>query len=497
MDKRLLLAYLDGRRRPMTGDPNACEMHWALLAQAPELYLDLLADPAAHVSQRREVFVNLLGQANRDRAGREAILERLRAQPVEDALSILEAIRCRHQSGRWARNLGLSFLLGHDRLAELAATKRTRLVRLLKHLLGERTWSSAVRCLRKGAAGAAARQERPGLFPAALLERLLSGKRPEHKELKSPEVFLRRTLLRYAKYPAAAREALRILAGDVFEPVDPFLARRMAARRDLKQGASLPRATIFGLRGTFHAHVPAARVRYILAAPAVQDLPRRDGPLTALFKQSLAPESEPLDPDVVSEEIEKSTAGMPAVDAAVALVFDLSGSAASSGERANHPAALGMALLTLLRDRVREIRLMQVGGSSRLNGSMVARPEGATDVASAVLGAMRERPEAILICSDGYENVRQGDTASLIDGLRRLGVGLPIMQVVPLFAAGEDLSRRGLAREIPVLAIQHEADIGELLVRLVLASAPATLAGEDIIRVRRLLVRSSGAAQES
>jgi hypothetical protein len=156
-----------------------------------------------------------------------------------------------------------------------------------------------------------------------------------------------------------------------------------------------------------------------------------------------------------------------------------------------------MALLTLLRDRVHEIRLMQVGGSSRLNGSMVARPEGATDVASAVLGAVQARPEAILICSDGYENVRQGDTASLIDGLGRLGVGLAIMQVVPVFAAGEDLSRRGLAREIPILAIQHEADIGELLVRLFLASAPADLGGDDINRVRRFLFRSSGGAQES
>jgi hypothetical protein len=490
VDKSLLLAYLDGRRRPIGVDPNASERDRALFAQAPELYLDLLADPAAHVSQRREVLVNLLGEPTGERVDREAMLERLRAQPVEEALSILEGIRCSRRSGRRARSLGLSFLLAHDRLAELASSRRTRLVRLLKHLLGERTWSSAVRCLCTGAPGALVRPKQSGFLPAALLERLLGGQRPEHKQVTDPELFLRRTLLRFAKSPAVAREALRVVAGDVFEPVDPFLARRMAARRDLQQGANLPRETLFGLRGTFHGHVPAARVRFMMAAPAVRDLSPRDGPLTALFKQSLDPTSEPLTPDVVSEQVKEVTAGVPAVDAAVALVLDLSGSAAASGERANHPAALGLALLAVLRDRVREVRLMQVGGSKPLDHSVVARPEGATDLAAAVVAAARERPDAIMICTDGYENVRQGDTASLVAGLRRLGLGLPIFQVVPLFASGEDLSRRALADEIPVLTIRHEMDFGELLARVSLANAPADLLGDDLHRVRRLLLGS-------
>jgi hypothetical protein len=492
MDKNLLLAYLDGRRLPIGEDSKAAELHRALFAQAPEFYLDMLADRSANVSQRREVLANLTRHPHAVRADRKAILARLRAQPVEEAVSILEALRSGRCNGRAARTLGLSFLLEHNRLPELAATRRTLLVRLFKHLLGERTWSSVVRCLRTGAVGSVLPQKRPGLFPAALLERLLSGKPLEPKKVADPEAFLRRAVLRFAKNPTAAREALRVLAGDVFEAQDPFLAIRMAARRQLEQGANLPRETLFGLRGTFHPKVTAARVRYLSSAVARAEPPLRDGPLTRLFKESLALAGEPSHPDVVSEQLVKATAAIPAIDASVALVLDLSGSTASSGERANHPAALGLALTALLRDRVREVRLHQVGGSEPLNGSMVANPGGMTDLATAVLGAARENSEAILICTDGYENVRQGDTASVVDGLRRLGRALPIFQVVPLFAAGEDLNRRALGKEITVLTIQHETDVGELLARVFLASAPADLPGDDVNRVRCLLFGRSG-----
>jgi hypothetical protein len=490
MDKSLLLAYLDGRRRPIGADPEAVELHRSILDQAPEFYLDLLADTSADVTHRREVLANLLSRPAGARAGRAAILVRLRSQPVEEALQVLEAVRRVPVS--WARDLVLAFLLGHERLAELAATRRKRLVGLLKHLLGERTWSSVARCLLTGAVSAPAVPKRRGLLPPDLLARLLGAKRPADRKAADPEAFLRRTVLRYAKDPAAAREALRVLAGDVFEPSDPSLARRLAARRDLEQGMGLPRTTLFGLRGTFHPEVPAGRVRFLSAAAASEDVAPRDGALTALFKQALTTPAEPVTPEAVSEGLAAVGAALPAIDASLAVVLDLSASAASSGERAYHPAALGLAVTALLRDRVREVRLHQVGGSGPLNGSAVARPEGETDLATAVLAAARSRPEAILICTDGYENVRQGDTATVVAGLRQLGLDFPIFQVVPLFAAGEDLTRRALGGTIPVLTIRHEQEIGELLARVSLAHAPEILDHDDVERLRRLLAGSRG-----
>jgi hypothetical protein len=487
MDKILLMAYLDGRRRPIGDDPRAVEIHRALHTGVPGLYLDLLADPSAHISQRREVLANLLGQPVEARPAGAAILERLRAQPVEEALQVVEAVRQAGCNGRWARGLGLSFLLGHERLAKLVAIRRTRVVRLLKHLLGERTWSSVVRCLLTGAVTGPAATRRRGLLPPDLLARLFADKPPA--KAADPEAFLRRTVLRYAQDPTAARAALRVLAGEVFETSDADLARRLAARRDLEKGAGLPRATLFGLRGTFHPRVPAGRVRCLSAAVAARALVPRDGPLTALLKQALDPGAEPPSRESVSERVATVAAVLPAIDATLAVVLDLSSSAAASGERAYHPASLGLALTALLRDRVRTVRLHQVGGSEQLNGSAVARPEGATDLATAVLAAAREHPEAILICTDGYENVRQGDTAAVVAGLRQLGLCPLIVQVVPLFAAGEDLARRILGDAIPILAIHHEQEISELLARVLLAHAPANLGDDEIHRLHRLLIR--------
>src|SRR5262249_14348723 len=153
------------------------------------------------------------------------------------------------------------------------------------------------------------------------------------------------------------------------------------------------------------------------------------------------------------------------------------------------PAALGLALTALLRDRVRDVRLYQVGGDRPLNGSAFARPQGATDLATAVLAAALDRPSAVLVFTDGYENARQGDTAAVVEGLRRLGHDVPVYQVVPLFAATEDLTRRQLGPAIPLVPVGNEQAIGELLARVFLAQASETLNDDDLNRLRRLLFR--------
>src|SRR5262249_25020978 len=56
---------------------------------------------------------------------------------------------------------------------------------------------------------------RHGLLPPDLVARLFAPKPPA--TAANPEAFLRRTVLRYAQDPTAARSALRVLAGEVFE----------------------------------------------------------------------------------------------------------------------------------------------------------------------------------------------------------------------------------------------------------------------------------------
>src|SRR5262249_27810017 len=102
---------------------------------------------------------------------------------------VVEVLRTSRTNSHRARQVGLAFLLGHEQFPELAATHRQRVIRLLKHVLGERSWSSACR--------------------------FLASSTPEG------ERFLQRKLLGHAPDAALAREALLFLAGAEVTPTHP------------------------------------------------------------------------------------------------------------------------------------------------------------------------------------------------------------------------------------------------------------------------------------
>jgi len=451
MDTHLLLDYLDARRAPVSA--TGALMHRGLCEADADYYVTLLADKAAVISHKREVLANLLRTPRARSASGARIREALRELPPPDLLQVLDVLPARRINLRRGRTLLLELVLGHDQLALLAATHRKRLVRLLKHALGERAWSA--------------------------VSQHLASPTPPGDEL------LQRKLLRYARDAALAREVLCFLAGVTAAPHDPLLVRRVAARKSIEEGAGLPRETLFGLRGVYHPDVPASRVRVLSAI--TQGAERHDGPLTALYKDALLEGGTPERLAALPAHVQAAVGALPMVDAHVAIVLDMSGSAASSGERAYHPAALGLALARILESRVRRVSVHQVGGSVGTEGHDLPSPQGATDLASALLTAAREAPQVALVITDGYENVRPGDAAQVAEGLRRLGHDIPIYQVVPLFAAGERLAQRRLGAPIQTLVTMHEGDVRELLARIALA-AHGSLPPEEVAALARELV---------
>jgi hypothetical protein len=446
MPKDLLLRYLDHRQTPLGRIPDGPALHAALFAAAPRLYRRLPADLSADVSHRREALLRLLVDPTADGLVKE-LADRLRAVPALEALRALEVfVHCATNRHR-ARRLGLAVVLGHADLPELAAARRHRLVRLLKHLVGERTWSAVRRALRPGADGDGDR----------LLRRTFWDCVPPSQV-------------------AAARDALAFLAGAAAEPGASVLRKRLAGRADLDAAAGLPRETLFGLRGTFHAGTPASRVRYL--APAAEAA-RADAPLTEWFKKVWAGDANAGPAPAIP--VGRRLPGR------LAVVLDLSASMASSGERAYHPAALGLALARRLDVLVGDVRLHPVGGSGRLGGADLPRPEGAADLAAALLEAARDRPETILVVTDGYENCRTGDTADVAAGLRRLRPAPHVLQVVPRFTPAEDLSSRRLSDGVPLLPVDDEAGTGELLARVILARAGERLTSEELEQTETLL----------
>jgi hypothetical protein len=510
MDKNLLLNYLACRRLPLEECEGAAKMHSTLCEATPDFYVSLLADQAAHITQRREVFINLLGHTVARQTSRQHVLSALFTLPVNDALQIVDTIWTLRVNRNRARALLLSFLLGHKEFPWLAATKRQHIIRLLKHALGERCWSAVKRSLAMSTA--------------------------------EGEALLQRELFRYAWKGdiARAREALCFLAGVSFNPHNPILAQSLAARTNLESGTELPVETLLGLRGIYHKRFPVRTIRAL--STSSQGKSHVDGPLTALYKEKLqgahptgqnkAGASTPLTAqrtlqtglvsllqekinrllersqnaqeqvsiveqsmvlvrsaldDDLDVRLAQAVESIPLIEGRLAVVLDLSASMVSSGERLYHPAALALALTRLLQERVRDIQLLQVGGSLSANEEALSLPQGATNLADALLAAARWQPQMIVIITDGYENAREGDTEQVVQGLRLLGLEMPIYQVVPLFAYGEQLAQRRLGTNIPLVPVHHENGVRELLAYMLLASYGERLAQHELESVQKLL----------
>lgn len=467
-----LQQFINQRQQPLSLDPNHADVVEELCQSSPTFALKGLNDGSTHRSQKAVLLAGLL-RANVDP---DSIARKLRSLPERELLHVVDGLRRRRLNGRRVRELVLGVLLGHERLVELAATHRLRLRRTFKHFLGEKTWSSVQRFL---------------------AEPSTSGDR-----------FLERTVLRFAADVDKAKEALAFLGCQSVgqpepvrqpwlvmpwfkkspkvdrKPQHPILQQRLAAQKSLSDGAGLPRDTLFGIRGTYHPQVPKPIVRRLSAMDARGE--RADGVLTALFKESLAADRgsrsfrEIMDRSVVGQ-------GLPSLDVSAAVVLDLSASAISSGERRYHPAALGLAIVGLLERCLSSLSIFQTGGTCPLDSQTIPQPVGPTDLASAVLQAARSGAQTILIISDGYENARQGDVAQVVEGLRRLEVVTTVYQIVPTFAETEDLSRRRLGDNIPLLRFDHEHAVGDLAARLLLAEQPEVLSPATLATLEQLL----------
>jgi hypothetical protein len=484
MDKRLLLRYLDCRRSPVEQHEDASRMHNALFEGAPDFYLHLLTDPQAHVSHKREILLNLL-QAEaeaRQKIERQRMLDTLNVIPLAQGLQVIGVIYDLRINRSRARELVLNYVLGHELLPELAAIKRQRVSHLLRHVLGERTWSS--------------------------MRRFLANPTPEGEQ------FLQREVLRYAWKGDVARlrEVLCFLTGVPFTATLLPLVKIMSARHDITKWDGLPVETLSGIRGTYHRKVSFSKVRKVAAPVPVTTL--EDGPLTAAYKEALGQDAAPaeqasstlskvrkvlgllmqrVDAVLGAQEISFATelgqiiSKLPLIDARIALVLDLSASMAAVGERRNHPAALGLALTRLLRERVSDLHLFQTGGSTGFDGDVVPQLQGVADLAQALLEAANSQSQMILIVTDGYENLRQGDTASMVEGLRQLGYDVPIYQVVPQFTGAEKLDLRRLGENIPLIPVAHEGQVNELLARALLTGAGEQLEEKHLQQLQLLL----------
>jgi len=160
--------------------------------------------------------------------------------------------------------------------------------------------------------------------------------------------------------------------------------------------------------------------------------------------------------------VERAAAILPSYGGTIALVLDASASTQGYGEREYCVIAQSVAFARVLARACPNVRVFQVGGHGD-----PPRPDGATDLASALLDAAACSPDVIAVLTDGYENRYAGDFADVAKVL-----SVPVVVCQSKFTFKDDLSLRSPAPGLPEIGFWHEDDFHDVLVALVSRARP-------------------------
>lgn len=237
---------------------------------------------------------------------------------------------------------------------------------------------------------------------------------------ESTGVDVRRAFLRFASNPGlAAQRLIEVYAGapvaesDIavgVTPLDLDLGAERPAVVTATNRGDLAATLVHRLRGGDSPELGAAQERYLAAAAAV----------------------------------------VPHFPGRLALVVDRSASMRGYGDREWAVRSQVDALELVLGKRCAALATVPTTGDG-------------TDLAGGVLAAARERPDLIVVVTDGYENTYPGDLARVAATLPRLGVEAAVVCCPATFSHSDDLALRRPAPALPQRAFWHEADFASLV----------------------------------
>ena len=151
----------------------------------------------------------------------------------------------------------------------------------------------------------------------------------------------------------------------------------------------------------------------------------------------------------------------------VALVADNSYSAIGSAQKRRRPLALALATHYLLREIASNASTHWVSpiADPEPRGLIELRATGHTDLVTPILAALAERPELLVVLSDGYDNDPPGGAAEVVrvfrerlDPEQRVG----LVHLSPVYDA-DNIALRGLGPAIPTVGLRDAENVPTLL----------------------------------
>lgn len=437
--------------------------HEATLALDRDLYAHLLQVPGVTDRARQIGLKNLLGtprgggRGALDGAAETRLLHDLVAElPAPRIMKLFEGLRVgsaeegiRKANNARTRKLVLRTLLSSARLPLWAVKYRAKMRAALTHAWGKRL--------------------------AGILRSILA--KDDSQWTDKERSIVREHVDRFAPaLPARVRACVGFVLGNEERTDVPLLEAFVAAKRDLSAGAALPPEVLEGIRSVYHKGAPREEVLRLTAqslTKAQRMLVQRRAAAAGVDVQM-----DPMQYDAVrlyiyafemgmTEAIARAlvtrareaAAAFPARYGKVGILLDASESMRGSAEQKLRPMATALAVRDMLQ-HVGRASVVVCGGAVSPSDWMLVHPSGDTSLAEGLLDLIEESPEVIFVLSDGYENRPQGRFAEVVAALRSLGVGTPILQLDPVFAAESGGARELAAGLVPALPVEQPKGLG-------------------------------------
>lgn len=257
----------------------------------------------------------------------------------------------------------------------------------------------------------------------------------------------------------------------------PIISAFFAARKDLTKGDKLPFEVLEGIRSTYHRSLPASMVLELTQKNLTKgqqirlqrtaekanvevafDPARYDATQLYIyaFERGMTDEIR----QALDSKAKAAAATLPFRFNKLAVIVDASASMLGDKTQRLRPMAIALAMSDMLQ-HVGTAKGQTVGG--KMNGGLM-QPSGDTSLAEALVIALKDKPEAVFIISDGYENAPAGRFADTVERVRGLAIMTPIIQLSPV-AAAESAGLRRLSPKVASLPVSNPAGMTLPLLR--------------------------------
>jgi hypothetical protein len=241
------------------------------------------------------------------------------------------------------------------------------------------------------------------------------------------------------------------------------------ARTRLENGKILPPEILEGIRGRYHPGVPHGRVLEIardadtitergkmrVQASAAKagvaiDVDWKKQEAVALYLYAYERGMNGEIRQALNEKAARAASGLPLSFERLAIIVDYSDSMRGSRTQKLRPMACAMATRDLLMAASTEAEVFTTSHPGGDGG--LPRPNGHTDLATALVRALKTNPDAVALITDGYENAPAGRVDQVMSVARRIGCETPVYQLTPVMAAEVASIRKlsGLISSMPV-----------------------------------------------